>query len=158
MINLKFKLLDPNAQLPTVPNIGDVGFDIYSCENKLIHPKTIEKVSTGIALADYPLREYINCQEVLDKYYMKIEGRSGLASQGIFPVGGIVDPSYRGEIGVILGNFIHTTYKITIGDKIAQLVIYNILAPSNSTHIQIISTDIIKESNRGDKGFGSSGK
>jgi dUTP pyrophosphatase len=112
-------------------------------------------IDTGLILADvkYGLS---NKSHVL----LKIEGRSGLASKGIFPTGGIVDPSYRGHIRVALNNFSGADYHVKVGDRIAQFVVYPVYANGSTEHsvIHIEESHDVSDTDRGAKGFGSSGR
>jgi dUTP pyrophosphatase len=151
---ISFKLL-PGATLPSNKNIGDVGLDICwapTDPNELVRvlkPGTVHKFETGVCLADWP-------QSQIGSFF-KVEGRSSLANKGIFPIGGIVDPIYRGEIKVMLVNGGEEFQTINKGDRIAQLVLYAVARPGvDFQPIQV--ADIISETVRGDNGFGSTGK
>ena len=133
-MKIKFKKLTETAKIPTVARQGDVGFDLYCDEDITLAPGSIHKIKTGIQLADMPVHD-----EQGNGLFLKIEGRSGLASKGIFPTGGIVDPSYRGEIGVLLAtvsnpgweNELRTrtsSYHLKKGDRVAQLLVYKVAA------------------------------
>lgn len=147
---IKFKLTSKDAKLPQVKHEGDVGFDIYALEKAppLLSGETT-LVKTGVVLADCPLK--LGGHSI----YLKVEGRSGLALKGIFPVGGIIDPTYRGEIGVILYNSTKHNVYIQKGDRIAQLIIYNVIT---SSEIDFIESTESTKSVRGADGFGSTGK
>lgn len=153
-ISVKFKKMSPTAMLPKEPELGNVGWDLYSDEDKILVSDVPTKISTNIQLADF-----VSCDKDGHKHkvYMKIEGRSGLSAKGIFPVGGIIDPAYRGEIGVVLTfvNRYNETYEIKKGDRIAQLVFYPYFDP---TSVKISATDEVSSTERSDKGFGSSGR
>ena len=142
----------PDAVIPTQKQ-GDVGFDVSSVEDMEILPGSTQKVPTGLKIADSIITPNQN-EEV---QFLKVEGRSGLASKGIFPVGGIIDPDYRGEIGIILHNSSQDTFKINKGDRVAQLVCYNVLATNIFNKVRFTIVEDVSETNRGDKGFGSSG-
>lgn len=159
----KIKKLNENAKIPA-PSDGNVGYDISSIEDILIQPGQIAKIKTGLSFVDN-----IGCGGTSVKNnehysdfplvpFFKIEGRSGLASKGLFPVGGIIDPSYRGEICVLLYNSCQSVYQISIGDRIAQLVCYHTISPHIGSSIEFLETDEISFTQRGEKGFGSSGK
>lgn len=155
-MKIKVKKLNPEARLP-VRSDDDVGFDLYSIEDVDCLPGQVTKIHTGIALADK-----INPVNDGTVWFSKIEGRSGLASQGVFPVGGIIDPGYRGELIVLLYNgkdkftkpCVHTVKK---GDKVAQMVIYSALGSTNDVRWECTETTKIVPSSRGSKGFGSTG-
>lgn len=149
-INIKFKCMNTSAKIPHAVRDGDIGFDVYCSENVTIPAGTVKKMATGIQLADMPTMDNDR-----NRIFMKIEGRSGLASKGVFPVGGIIDPNYRGEIGVTLVNFGSEDAVFSVGDRIAQLVVYKV---STAGEVVMSESDKITETNRGSAGFGSSGK
>jgi len=142
---LKVKKLVENAILPSKKRDTDEGYDLYAHTATALF-SGVTKVHTGIAAWVEP-SEY----DFPQQFWLQIEGRSGLASKGIFPVGGVVDIGYTGEIIVLLANVDTYKYMINAGDKIAQLVI-------RSHHHAVITevTEVMK-TDRGDKGFGSSG-
>jgi dUTP pyrophosphatase len=149
-INIKFKLMNENAKLPHAVRDGDIGFDVYCAENVNVPAHGFAKLSTGIQLADMPIMDNDR-----NRIFMKIEGRSGLASKGVFPVGGIIDPNYRGEIGVTLVNHSAADMVFSVGDRIAQLVVYKV---STAGEVLMVESDKVTETNRGSAGFGSSGR
>lgn len=152
---LLVKKLNEDAILPQKDRDEDEGYDIFSIEELHIPGKGAARVKTGIAAwvsaiytnynGPIPIEQYINNQ-----YWLQIEGRSGLASKGIFPIGGIVDSGYRGEIMVMLVNISDNSFHIKKEDKIAQLIIRK--------HRNFLVQEVyeLDETDRGDKGFGSS--
>lgn len=156
MTALQVKRCHPAAKLPQ-QNPGDVGFDISCVEKVVLAPKTMTKVRTGLCIAETPEPLVVD-NKIIATPFAKIEGRSGLASRGIFPVGGIVDPSYRGEIQVVLFNSNDTAEEFEPGSRVAQLVIYYVLANvSPHSVVKFVETDTVEQTQRGDGGFGSSG-
>lgn len=138
---LKVKKLHPEAQLPSKSREADEGYDLYSLEDIDLAPGETAKVKTGIALG------------LPKDYWAKIEGRSGLASQGITVFGGVIDNEYVGEIIVCLHNSNHWAGKrIGKGNKIAQFVLHK------HRHLSIIEVTELDTTNRGEAGFGSSGQ
>lgn len=88
-------------------------------------------------------------------YEIQIRPRSGLAVKngiGVLNSPGTIDSDYRGEIKVILFNFSDEDFIIKRGDRIAQMVV------SKVYRANLIVTDELNESNRGDGGFGHTGK
>jgi dUTP pyrophosphatase len=138
---LKVKKISSTAKLPTKNSYQDVGFDLYSDENVSIPPQSTAKIRCGIAI------------ELPKGFWFQIEGRSGLGSKGIQPFAGIVDQGYQGEISVILFNSNKEIYFVKIGDKIAQGVIRELIQIHDVLEIK----DFSVKTERGDKGFGSSG-
>jgi len=162
-MQIKFKKLIPEAKLPVRGKPGDAAFDIYSAEDFDLRPGETRLVSTGLQLADMPTTMGKNGPGV----FLQIEGRSGLASKGIFPLGGIIDATYRGEIKVILhnGNPWHPVelnpqgsmnniepVKFKVGDRIAQLLVRLI-----ATDVNMVESEEVTETVRGISGFGSTG-
>ena len=155
-----------DAKLPT-QSIDDVGFDIYSVEDVEIPHGSVGKVDTGLQYAEAPhYPEHTSSKlwnlgttDLRWSVETKIEGRSGLASRFIFPIGGVVDPSYRGNIIVILANLSGDNFKVNKGDKIAQLVLRPVIANTENHTVEFVfkDRDSQKETRRGNKGFGSSG-
>jgi dUTP pyrophosphatase len=137
---VQVKLLTKNSKIPTRNNPNDAGLDLYSSEALLIGGQRWAAVSAGISIS------------IPDGYYARIAPRSGLAYKyGIDVFAGVVDSGYRGEIKVILYNAGKEDYLINEGDKIAQLII-------EKCYIwDVVAADILDDSARGERGFGSSG-
>lgn len=150
-MKIKIKKLRPNAVLPTRKD-DDVGFDLYSVVEKKIKPGQVERIPTGIAVADR-----INPINDGAVWFPKIEGRSSLAGKGIFPVGGIIDPGYRGEIVVVLYNSTKSVFDVRVCDRVAQMVIYSALGSTNDVKWECSEVDCLVTTERGANGFGSTG-
>ncbi len=138
---LLIKRLSPDAIIPERSgSSASVGYDLYSIVDVEIPVLARGIVSTGIA-ATVP----IGC-------YGRIAPRSGLAvKNGIQTGAGVIDPDYTGELKVILFNHGHETFHIKPGDKIAQLIVERCETPVIEIVDEIVSTE------RGERGFGSSG-
>ena len=143
---MKIKKLNENAQLPQKAHEADAGYDIFSIEDVTIPAGHRATVKTGIA-CEFP--------EDGNFYYMRIAPRSGMAvKHGINVLAGVVDQAYRGEILVCLHNTdLENDYVVKSGDKIAQMI-PTIIGIFDSLEF----VEEISETDRGDKGFGSSGK
>ena len=138
---LKFKKTRESAVLPTKNHKDDTGLDVTSVENKVIPARESAVVDVGLEFA------YID-----PGFWIKVEGRSGLGfKHGILPHPGIIDSGYRGDAGVKLYNLTDKEYKVKAGDRIAQFVVY-------TNHVVEVLEGDIEETERGAKGFGSSGK
>ncbi len=111
-MNIEIKLLNDNAKIPSKSCQDDAGYDLYSSDDFFIKPMERCLVKTGI------------CISMPSGYYGHISDRSGMAlKKGAHCLGKIVDPSYRGEIGVIILNTdMYETMKIQKGDRIAQMI------------------------------------
>jgi dUTP pyrophosphatase len=138
MLTIKFKKLHPDAKAPTKAHDLDAGWDLYANVGVPAFGVGTFTILTGIAV------------EIPPGYYGQIFGRSGLASKGVFPTGGVIDCTYRGEIGVILN--CRYAKLINRGDKIAQLVILPV------PQVEFVEVEELAPSERGENGFGSSGR
>lgn len=143
-ITLKLKKLDEGLPTPHYAKPGDAGLDLYSAESLTIEPGARAIVPTGIAVA------------IPDGFAGFVQPRSGLAArQGLSIVNtpGLIDSGYRGEIKVIAINTdAEVAIDVTRGDRIAQLVIQEVPVVTLEEVSELDSTE------RGDSGFGSSGK
>ena len=145
MRKLYIKKLHKDAKIPKYVYKGDVGFDLSSIEDCLIHCGGYKMVRTGLAIK----LEY--------GYEMTVRQRSGLSI--IYPnyiaIGvGTIDTSYRGEIKIpVINNRADgKSFVIKKGDRIAQGVVSPIVMP------EIIEIEeFTDETYRGSNGFGSTG-
>ena len=137
---------------------GDVGFDLYALDHVVIEPHSIALIHTGWMIADEPIVSGA-CIHGNLRSLLKIEGRSGLALKGIWPVGGILDPGYRGEICPIMYNSTSAPFQVECGYRIAQLVWYPVVADwyEHGRTVEIIEVSEISTSSRGEACLGSSG-
>lgn len=136
-------LIVAEGELPSYAHPGDAGADLRSSEALVIAPGERATVGTGVALA------------LPDGYVGLVHPRSGLAAKHgvtVLNAPGTVDAAYRGEIKVTLLNTDKShTFEISVGDRIAQLVIQ---AVERANFIQV---DYLPDSHRGEGGFGSTG-
>lgn len=149
---VSFSKCHEDAKCPT-QNIGDVGWDLSCVYDAYIKPGKTLMISTGIKLGAVVYHPDIRIVP-----FFKIEGRSGMASRGVFPLGGVIDPAYCGEIKVVLLNITNDIYELEKGDRIAQLVCYLTMARTDSAQMVWDEKEEVVETDRGDKGFGSSGR
>ncbi|MGB9779350.1 dUTP diphosphatase [Caldanaerobacter sp.] len=130
--------------LPTYMSEGAAGMDLYANVKGevVINPGEIELIPTGIQI------------ELPPNYEAQIRPRSGLAlNYGITLLNtpGTVDSDYRGEIKLIVINLGKQPVTIRRGQRIAQMVINQIIRP------QIIEVEELSETQRSDGGFGHTG-
>jgi dUTP pyrophosphatase len=140
---LEVKLLHPDAALPARSRAGDAGYDLRCVEPFVLRPGERALVPTGLALALPPGVAGL------------VLPRSGLAHRhGVTCANspGLVDPNYRGELRVVLVNLGRETYRGHAGDRVAQLLLVPYWAPD----LRVV--DELPETERGDQGFGSSGR
>jgi dUTP pyrophosphatase len=145
MIKIGFKRLLPEAILPTKAHVLDAGFDFYAIEDVSISPDFTAICRTGIAWD--PMDDLHKC------YYLQMKSRSGMAfRRGIECTNaGVIDHGYRGEIMIKLYNNGCEQFEIKAGDRIAQGIVH-VIPTCECVEIKDISS-----SDRGNKGFGSTG-
>lgn len=140
MLEVKVKKLVPQAKSPTKVHLTDAGFDLYNVTTEVLGPGEQRTFHTGVAVA------------APDGHYLQIHDRSSMGKKGIKVMGGVIDESYRGEVLVMLNNISDDDVIIQAGDKIAQFVILPVPTA------QIVEVEELEDSERGEKGFGSSGR
>lgn len=152
METLKVKRLNEDAIIPTRNNKTDAGLDLYATEDVEIEPSRVSNNFIGVKVGRAKIATGI-AVEIETGYGGKIVGRSGLAfNKDIICFEGTIDSSYRGELGVLLYNLTSRPYLVKKGDRIAQLVIKKCELPTP------VEVDELSDSNRGEDGFGSSGR
>jgi dUTP pyrophosphatase len=139
--------LMPEAQMPRYSHVGlygDLAADIFAAEAVTLapvgDPGATVAVRTGLAM------------ELPSTHGALVEDRSGLAVRGITTLAGVIDPGYRGELKIVLTNLTPQPQVIAPGHRIAQLRIVE--------RIEAIfeETDTIADTERGEGGFGSTGR
>jgi dUTP pyrophosphatase len=142
MSELPFQRLDEKATLPMRAYPGDAGLDLAAAERVELTPGARALVGTGLAVA------------IPEGHAGFVQPRSGLAAEhGITIVNapGLVDSGYRGELKVILLNTdLERTFVVEPGMRIAQLVVVPVATP------RPVEMTELPETERGEKGFGSS--
>ena len=160
---LEIKLLNSESKTPVKVRETDAGFDLFAAEDVELLPNERRVIGTGIAM------------HIPEGYYGRIADRSSIAARGIIVSGGVVDSEYRGEVKIILTNIkgfvrefeeyefkgenlikeekiVDGAHTIKKGNKIAQIIIEKIGLP------KVVVVKELSKSNRGSKGFGSSGE
>lgn len=140
---VRVKRLTASATLPSRAHPGDAGLDLCAAEDLDIEPGETGLVSTGLSL------------ELPRGTEAQVRPRSGLAlkhSVTVLNTPGTIDEGYRGEVGVILINHGRVVFEVRRGMKVAQLVIQPTLA------CDVIESDTLSETSRGQGGFGSTGR
>jgi dUTP pyrophosphatase len=139
---LPFRRLHEGATLPERAYAGDAGLDLTAAERVELAPGARAVVGTGLAVA------------IPDGHAGFVQPRSGLAAKhGITIVNtpGLVDSGYRGELKIVLLNTDREeTFVVEAGMRIAQLVVVPVATP------QPVEVVELPESERGERGFGSS--
>lgn len=143
MKEVKIELVSTYAKLPQRNNPTDAGADLFSTIDIIIPAKSRVFISFGFKM------------ELPKGTAGFIYARSGLGTRdGIIPRNcvGVIDEAYRGEVGIMVENTSEQSFAIHVGDRIAQLVITKVETPTFKVAHTLTDTD------RGENGFGSSGK
>ena len=141
-MQVKIKLLDSRAAIPTRGSGEAAGADLRTLDRLYILAGETVQAHTGIAV------------EIPSGYAGLVYARSGMAlKKGIAPANkvGVIDSDYRGEIIVSLHNHSRDAVEIEAGERIAQLVIAPVLMP------EFVLCDELSDTDRGEGGFGSTG-
>ena len=142
MIEVPVRRLRDDAVLPRQAYDGDAGLDLAAAEGLTIGPGERAVVGTGLAVAIPP------------GYTGLVVPRSGLAARsGLGKVNspGVIDAGYRGEVRVVLLNTDREQpFTVEPGMRIAQLLVVPV------PPVRLVEVDELPESERGERGFGSS--
>lgn len=142
-INVPIQKLHTDFTCPEYSHDGDAGLDLYTTEAISLKPGEYKKVNCGFTIA------------IPDGFLGAVAPRSGLASQfGVTVLNswGVIDSTYRGEIGVILINLSKNTASFSAKSRIAQLIIL----PYQKVELTLTENNL-DTSERGINGFGSTG-
>ncbi len=147
-IRIKIKRLSGefgDIPLPAYATEGSSGMDVRAAvkDDIIIPSGKVALVPTSFSV------------EIPAGYEIQVRPRSGLAAKhniGILNSPGTIDSDFRGEVKIILMNFGDEDFKITRGERIAQLVVSKVYMAS------LIVCDDLESSKRGEGGFGHTGK
>lgn len=137
-IKVKIKKIHPDAKLPTYAHDGDAAMDVYAVE-KNVTDKYIE-YKTGLKF------------EVPKNYVMLVFPRSSISNKDLLQSNsvGVLDSGYRGELLIRFKKFGDDVYEV--GERVAQIMIVPY------PEIEMIEVEELSESERGEGGWGSTGK
>lgn len=133
-------ILDNGAKMPTKAHRADAGFDLYSREAVIISAKESATFDTGVHM------------QIPEGFVGFLKSKSELNVKHGITSEGVIDSGYTGSIVVKLYNHSGKDYKVEIGDKISQIV----LLPIVMTDLELVKN--FENSERGNNGFGSSGR
>ena len=152
MLDVKVKILSPNAVVPKYAHATDTGFDLYTSEDLVLDPKCTGIAKTGLAF------------ELPEGWGIMLRNRSGITVNGCpaitlnnsknVPVTvfiGTLDEDYRGEIGIMVRNDSEQSILIPAGTKLAQGVLEKVYQATFTLVEELSNTT------RGQGGFGSTG-
>ena len=133
--------LDEGAKMPTRAHETDAGLDLYSAEEHArVLPNSWRMVDTGVHV------------EIPEGYAGLIISKSGMMGMYGITCRGLIDSSYRGSIKAVLFNHSDKEYYVDKWQKVTQLVIVPYLTP------ELVLVDELEQTERGEAGFGSTGK
>lgn len=140
MLDINIKHLYGHSKTPSKEYMYDAGLDLYSAEDVVLLPGRTKIIGLGVAV------------KIPSGWCALLVDRSSLGSKGIPRFGGLIDATYRGEWKVVLHNTTEVEYVINVGDKLVQAIFLPVPV------LRIEKVDDLDKTERGDKGFGSSGK
>jgi dUTP diphosphatase len=130
-----------NGALPSHGSAGSAGADLAASEGVTLGPGERAAVPTGIHVA------------IPEGHVGLVWPRSGLAVRhGIDTLAGVIDSDYRGEVKVVLVNHGPEPFRIAPGDRIAQLLVQRV------ERVLFERRDSLPDTERGEDGFGSTGR
>lgn len=133
--------LDAGAHIPVRKHTFDGGADLFSQCCKVIPPHGSAEFDTGVHVA------------IPESCVGIVKGRSGLAfNHGIIAHEGTIDYGYTGSIKVLLFNMSDQLYAVKRDDRIAQLLVQPVVL------VPFELVDKLEQTDRGNGGFGSTGK
>lgn len=135
---LKIKTL--NGLIPTRAHNNDAGYDIYAPCDFGIHALQNTFIKLGV------------CVEIPKGYTGLLLGRSSMNGKGIICMTGVIDSGYTGELRAMFFNTTSNAIAIHKGERICQLVILKLADIEKAERVEEL-----ENSERGDKGFGSTG-
>lgn len=139
-VKIVFKKTNEDAKLPT-KNMEATGWDVYAVETKVVPARGSAVIDNGLQLG------YIT-----PGFWIQVATRSGLGfKKGIEAFRGVIDQDYRGNLGIKLYNNTDEDVVIEKGDRYAQLLVYR-------NYSSTVEFGEVENTERGTKGFGSSGK
>ena len=142
-MELKVRLLEPGAVLPSRANPGDAGLDLRAAEPALLGPGERASIGTGVAV------------EIPAGHAGLVLPRSGLGHKHGIVLGnlvGLIDADYQGPLMISCWNRSEQPFTIEPGERIAQLV----FVPVARATFEVVSD--FAPSARGEGGFGISGR
>ena len=136
-VRVQFKRVHAGARLPSRAHETDGAYDVYLIEDALVAPGEATRLPLGFAAA------------IPDGYFVRLTGRS---STQFFIREGLIDSGYRGEWRIAVQNVSREPLALKAGDRIGQLVLQRVI------DVDWEEVEALPESDRGAKGFGSTGR
>ena len=115
------------------------GYDLYAAEEVPVGPLRMARIPIDLSVS------------IPAGYYGAILPRSGWSAKGLLVITGTIDPDYRGKVSVLVFNATPDTIKVEAGVRCAQLVV------QRYEKVEFMLTSSLDKTERGERGFGSSG-
>lgn len=156
---LRVRLLSDTARKPVRGSAESAGYDLHAAHEQTVPARGRALIMTDIAVSLPP------------GTYGRVAPRSGLAvKRGITTGAGVIDPDYRGNVGILLFNHGDEDFSVSVGDRVAQLILERIVTPPVITAVDDFDTQQQprqrpvegqegeeRKARRGSNGFGSTG-
>lgn len=141
---IKYKKLSDNAKAPFRKHSEDAGFDLVATSVKYHEADGKYEYGLGVAF------------DIPKGYWGDLRSRSSIHKTGMVLSNscGVLDRNYRGEVKAFFYKVGKHVKPYEVGDRILQLIIAN----ADPEEVEFVEVDDLEESNRGDGGFGSTGK
>ena len=142
MTNVKLKRLHRDAKIPTYGTKYAAGADLYAIEDVNLHPGELKFLHTGWMM------------EVQPSYYIEAYNRGSMSAKRelVIVSSRVIDADYRGEVFVPIKNIGTSLQLIKKGDRIAQMMVKDVL------EINFEEVNELNKTDRDDGGFGSTGE
>ena len=140
---LKVKKINKDVELPLIKTDGSAGIDFYMPCDETVPPIGVVKISLGVAV------------EVPQGHVLLLVPRSstGIKTPLRIPNSiGVIDSDYRGEICALFENCSNNIFRINKGDRLLQGILLE------TPRVTIQEVEQLSETERGEGGFGSTGK
>lgn len=138
-MELRVKRINNQARLPCYHHKGDAGLDLFSNIDLVLGPGEVKPIPTGIKVA------------IPEGYVGLVWDKSGISLKGVHRLAGVIDSGYRGEVRVVMVNLGREPFIVTVGMKVAQLLVQPVETA------EVTEVEELDDTSRGEKGFGSSG-
>ena len=153
-VPIKVKLVHPKAKVPEKAHNGDIAWDIFCVDDDMWDKKLFCEGEPCFELMPYESYSFSTGIKVATphNYGFLLRERSGLGVSDISLGAGVIEGTYRGEWKIHIRNISKKPRMFKVGDKIAQAVLIPIIPALPEV------VDELPETERGEKGFGSSGR
>lgn len=137
---MKIRLFKDSTIMPKKSHLPDSGLDIFMPTSFDLEPLETKTVGLELAVA------------IPEGFAGMLVPRSSIAERGLIIQTAVIDPDYTGEIHLIITNCSNKKVSIDRGQRVCSLIVYSVL------NLRLDAVDKLDQTDRGDKGLGSTGK